>query len=921
MTRRSFLFVLILVLALFAVPARAQAPAGKFEFMPGAQYDPAIPTLKQVTGHDWGEKITAHHEIERYIEALAKASPRVRVVKYAETYEGRALYYLIIASEANMARLGEIQSGMQRLADPRGLAEADAEKLIASLAPVTWIAAGVHGNEISSCDAVLLFAYHLLAAQNDAVVKSIFERSVVIIDPTENPDGRDRFITYFRQSTGPWPDTDPQSAEHNENWPGGRSNHYLFDMNRDWFAQTQPETRGRTKAYLEWFPVVFVDEHEMGSNSSYYFAPPAQPYNPIMPKEQIQWLFAFGKNNSEWFDKFRFDYFTRDVFDSFYPGYGEGWPMFQGSIGMTFEQASARGLAVKRSDDTVMLYRDSVHHHFISALSTAQNTAKNDKALLRYFYNYRKSAVQEGQQETVKEYILPPGRDPNRTTKLAALLMDNGIEVKRAEKPFSNARARDYYEGKPQTKEFPAGTFVVSLAQPNKRLAKTLLDKNTPLPEDFVQEQLRRRKKRIFEQFYDVTGWSMPLLYGVEAYMAEQASAGSFTTLKEQPRPQGRIVGGTAHLAYLIPWGANSAAQAAAALLRDGVRLYRAEKSFTLGEVKFPAGTLVVKTKDNPADLHARMEQVAAAYGVEIHATDRAWIEEGINLGSGYVGYVEPPKIALAWNEPVSSTSAGWTRYLLEQQYGMKVTLLRGASLRGADLDKYNVLILPNGFGYPDRLGDAGAQNIKGWVQRGGTLITFGEASRWLTDEKVGLLATSREFRSGKPEVEKKEEKPAPPAGASGAAAAPAGAAATAAVPSASGPKSEFDLEKAIQPEKELPDSTPGAIFRVRVDGEHWLGLGYDGSANVMVDSPNIFTPLKLDRGTNVATYYPENEALLSGFTWEATRKQTGNKAYLMHQSSGRGNVIAFAEEPNYRAFMDGLNILFLNGVLFGPSH
>ncbi|MCL5289008.1 MAG: M14 family metallopeptidase, partial [Acidobacteria bacterium] len=844
-----------------------------------------------------------------------------------ETHEGRALYYLILASEANMARLGEIKSGMQRLADPRGMSDADAEKLIATQVPVTWIAAGVHGNEISSCDAVLLFAYHLLAAQNDEIVKMIFERTVVIIDPTENPDGRDRFITYFRQNTGPWPDADPQSAEHNENWPGGRSNHYLFDMNRDWFAQTQPETRGRTKAYLEWFPVVFVDEHEMGSNSSYYFAPPAPPLNPVMPKEQIQWLYSYGKNNSEWFDKFRFDYFTRDVYDSFYPGYGEGWPMFQGSIGMTFEQASVRGLAVKRSDDTVMLYRDSVHHHFISAFSTAQNTAKNDKALLRYFYNYRKSGVTEGQQETVKEYILPPGRDPNRTTKLAALLMREGIEVKRAEKPFTNARARDYYEGKVQSKEFPAGTFVISLAQPNKRLVKTLLDKNTPLPSDFVQEQIRRRKKRIFDQFYDVTGWSLPLLYGVEAYMAEQASAGSLTTLKEEPRAMGRIVGGAAHLAYLIPWSSNSAAQAAAALLLEGVRLHRADKGFTLGEVKFPAGTLIVKTKDNPADLHARMEKMASTYGIEIHATDRGWIEEGINLGSSYVGYVEPPKIAMAWNEPVSSTSAGWTRYVLEQQYGLRVTLIRGASLRGADLNKYNVLILPNGFGYADRVGDGGAQNIKGWVQRGGTLITFGEASRWLTDEKVGLLATSREFRSGKPE---REEKPAAAAGAPapGGAPAPAAQAPTAQAGAAekkpeapAAPKGEFDLDKAIQPEKELPDSTPGAIFRVRVDGEHWLGLGYDGSANVMVDSNNIFTPLKLDRGTNVATYYPENEALLSGFTYEATRKQTGNKAYLMHQPTGRGNVIAFAEEPNYRAFMDGLNILFLNGVLFGPSH
>jgi len=917
MTRRSVRCVAILVVLLGAQAAFAQAPE-KFEFYPGAQYDPAIPTLKQVVGHDWAEKVTTHHEMEHYLDALVKASPRLRRVKHGETWEGRALYHLIIANDANLARLDEIKAGLQRIADPRGLSDAEAEKLLGSLPPVTWIAGGVHGNEISSCDAALLLAYHLLAARNDEVAKMILERTIVIIDPMENPDGRERFIQYFRSTTGPWPDADPQSAEHNENWPGGRSNHYHFDMNRDWFAMTQAETRGRVKAYLEWFPVVFVDLHEMGSNSTYYFAPPAQPYNPGLPKEQIEWLRKYGQNNSEWFDKFRFDYFTREVYDSFYPGYGEGWPMFHGSVGMTYEQASVRGLSVKRSDDTVMLYRDSVQHHFIASLSTAQTTAKNHQAMLRYLYNYRRSAVQEGQQETVKEYILPPGRDPNRATKLAALLVRQGIEVKRADKAFSNARVRDYFGGTAQAKDFPAGTYIVSLAQPAKRLAKTLLDKNTPLPEAFVKEQIERRKKRLPEQFYDVTGWSLPLIYGVEAYIAEQASAASFATLKEEPKAQGRIVGGQAHLAYLIPWGTNSAAQAATSLLRAGVRMFRADKGFTLDETKFPAGTLVVKVKDNPADLHERMEKIAANTGALIQATDRAWIEEGINLGSSYVVYVEPPKIALAWNEPTSSTSAGWTRYVLERMYGVAVTLVRAASLRGANLDQYNVLILPNGFGYADRVGEAGAQNIRNWVQRGGTLVTFGEATRWLTEERVGLLATSREFRSGKPERE--EHPAAPPAGAPAAAPPPAAPPAAAAQAPAA-PKGEFDLEKAIQPDREPPEPTPGAIFRVRVDGEHWLGLGYEGTANVMVDSANIFTPLKLDRGRNVATYYPENEALLSGFTWEGSRKQLGNKAYLIHQPTGRGHVVAFAEEPNYRAFMDGLNILFLNGVLFGPSH
>ncbi|MCG8606734.1 M14 family metallopeptidase, partial [bacterium] len=397
-----------------------------FDFYPKAQYNPQIPTLEQIVGHAWGEKITSHGEMEKYIQALAAASPNIILQEHGKTWEGRTLYHMIVASEPNLARLDEIKSGLQKLADPRTIRDSEAEELIESLPSVAWLAYGVHGNEISSTDAGLLTAYHLAASQTDTLAKLVLANSIVILDPLENPDGRDRFVNYYRQTRGAQPDPDQQAAEHNEAWPGGRTNHYLFDMNRDWFALTQPETQGRVKAYLEWFPHVFVDLHEMGSNSTYYFAPPADPMNPEIPKAQNDWLRRFGQNNARWFDRMQFDYFTREVFDSFYPGYGEGWPMFHGSIGMTYEQASARGLVVKREDETTMHYRDAVQHHFISSLSTAETAARNHEDLLRYFYEYRKSAIAEGAAGAVKEYILPPGNDPNRTVKLIAKLVSQG---------------------------------------------------------------------------------------------------------------------------------------------------------------------------------------------------------------------------------------------------------------------------------------------------------------------------------------------------------------------------------------------------------------------------------------------------------------------------------------------------------------
>jgi hypothetical protein len=877
--------------------------AQSFEFYPGAKYDPVIPTLKQVTGHEWGEKITSHHETEKYIFALQQAAgSRMKIVKYGETWEGRALYVLIIGSPSNIARVDEIKAGMQRLADSRKTSPAEADALIKSLPAVVWLMHSVHGNEISSTDAALLTAYHLLAVRNDDLIENAMKNIVVLIDPLQNPDGRDRFINYFRQNMGRFPDGDLQSAEHNEVWPGGRTNHYLFDMNRDWFAQTQPETRGRAKLYLEWFPQVVADLHEMGTNSSYYFAPPALPWNPNLTKTQLDWLARFGRNNAAWFDRFKFDYFTREGYDSFYPGYGEGWPLFHGSIGMTYEQASVRGLVANRDDETTMVYRDSVHHHFIASISTIENASKNREGVLRFFYDHRRIAVEEGKTEAVKEFIITPGNDPNRAARLAATLMMSGIEVKRAEAAFSNPKTRDYGDGGLQARAFPAGSFIVSLAQPAKRLARTLMDRQTDQDKEFLDEQVVRHRLRLSEQFYDVTGWSLPLLFDVPCFAAEQVSNVQATLLKEVPKPAGQLHGGQPKLAYLIAWGTQSAAEALADLFRQDVRVHSSDKAFRLGTASFPAGSLIIKVKDNPANLHERMTKLAAERGVDVYATDSSWMEEGPNFGSNSVNYLPRPRVALAYNAPVSSNSVGWLRYLIEQRYGYPVTTIRTEQLRFVDLSRYNVLILPDG-NYGQMLGDGAF--LREWVQRGGTLVGIGNATAWLADEKVNLLATKREKRDRPVShaTGKDRENDAAKEQKDGAKPAP------------------DPVERATQPTDESPSPTPGAILRVRVDRSHWLGFGYGETTTVMMDSNRIFSLLKLDRGSNVAVYLPEDNFYASGFLFDDARKQIPNKAYLMHARLGRGNVVGFAEDPNYRAFMDGLNVMFLNAVFFGPGH
>ncbi|MBO0719681.1 MAG: peptidase M14 [Blastocatellia bacterium] len=906
---RSSVIIPALILAFLL---SASSTAQNFEFFPGANYDPSIPTLKQVVGHGWGEKITTYREAITYISALQQAAgTRVSVIKYAETWEGKALNVLAIGSPANMARAEEIKAGMQKLADPRRISEAEADSLIKSLPAVVWLICGVHGNEISSTDAGLLTAYHLLAARNDELIEGAMKNAIVLIDPMQNPDGRDRFIDYFTQNLGRFPDADLQAAEHNEVWPSGRVNHYLFDMNRDWFAQTQPETRGRAKFYLEWFPQVVVDLHEMGSNSSYYFAPPALPWNPNLTKAQLAWLGKFGRNNAAWFDRFHFDYFTRENYDSFYPGYGEDWPLFQGSIGMTYEQASVRGLLVRRNDDSTMYYRDSVHHHFIASLSTIENTARNREALLRYFYDYRRSAVDEGRNEKVKEYIITPGSDPSRAARLAAMLMNSGIEVKRAEAPFSNSKTHDYFEGIEQERLFPAGSYIVSLAQPAKRLARVLMDKQTDQDKEFLEEQRRLNKMRKPQEFYDVTAWSLPLLFDHPCYTAEQNSNVQATVLKELPRTVGQIYGGQAKLAYLIPWGTQSAAAALADLFNQNVRVHSSDKAFKLNGWTFPAGTLIIKLKENPTDLPERITKLVAEHGLDVYATDSSWVDDGPNFGSANVRFLPKPRIALAYNTPTSANSAGWARYLIEQRYGYPLTIIRTEQLRTADLSRYNVIILPDTFsGYNNQLSDGAA--LREWVQRGGVLIGLAGAVNWLCDEKVNLLPTKRERREREDDGTKKGERVARRDGRESA--------------NDNEKEQERDqgkdpIEKAIEPVEEYPSTTPGAIVRVLIDRAHWLGFGYGETTTVLLESNRIYSLLKLDRGTNVAIYMQQDKLLASGFMWDDAKKQLPNKAFLMHATIGRGHVIGFAEDPNYRGFMEGLNVMMLNAVFLGPGH
>jgi hypothetical protein len=894
--------IALVILTAILVTPRIYAEDG-FVFWPNADYDPAIPQFSDVLGYNPGERITWHADVVRYFRALADAAPEhISINQYAKSWQGRELIYVVVSSRENMARIDEIKHNMQRLADPRKTKPPEAQTIISNQPAVTWLSYAIHGNEISSTDAAMLTAYHLLASRGDPRVADILRETVVVIDPLQNPDGRDRFIHHFEMAEGLVPDSDRISAEHDEPWPGGRTNHYFFDLNRDWFMMTQPETQGRVKILQEWYPVAFVDAHEMGSDSTYYFAPEAIPFNPHLASDQRASLTLFGKNNARWFDSFGLDYYTREVFDAFYPGYGASWPSYFGSIAMTYEQASARGLVVRQYDGNDLTFSYTVRNHFVTSLSTAETTARNRQKFLAEFYDYRVSAIEEGKSESIRAYIIPAQADQAAADKLAGLLVRQGVEIGMADSSFDACG-----------KSYRTGSYVINMAQPAKRLIRTLMDPNVPMEEGFIAEQERRRAKNLRDEIYDVTGWSLPLMMNVRADACNRSVNKNLAPADPVMVQAGAVTGKDGSVAYLVPWGSAPAVRLLANALRQGLEVKSTDKAFTHSGRRYPAGTLIFDVVDNPGTIFESLSQLAGTTGADVITVDDSWVTDGPNFGSENVVRISAPKVAIAWDRPASSYSAGNTRFVVERQFDYPVTAIRSSQLRSADLSRYQVLILPQsgwGPGYGDILGKKGTDNLKDWVSKGGVLIGLGNANRYLADPETDLLSIRRENA-----VNELDQEKAAGGKTNG------GEKAKEATVDGKYLTSETDYKAMITPEKDRPDSVAGELVRSNVDPDHLLGAGVAPSFFNDTATTEIYTPVTTDKGVNVAVFSKAEELLASGYIWEENRKQLAYKPFVVVQPKGKGYVIGFTQDPNVRAYLDGLNLIFMNAILRGSAH
>jgi len=853
-----------------ALPASAQS------FAEG-RFDPAIPTLTATVGHAPGTRITTPDQTYAYLRALVAAAPeRTRLVQYATSWEGRPLYYLVLSAPANMARLDAIRDDMATIAAGR---PGNGTAL-----PVTWLAYSVHGNEISSTDAALMTAYHLLAAQDDARAAKIMANTIVVIDPLQNPDGRARFLNNFLASTGIVPDADRQAAEHDEPWPSGRVNHYMFDLNRDWFTLSQPETRGKVAAIRQWNPVVVIDLHEMGGDETYFFSPAAQPFSPNLTPAQIRAYELIGRYNAAAFDARGEPYFTREVYDLFYPGYGDTWNAHQGAVGSTYEQGSARGLVFARRDGTELTYADGVANHFTASLATASAVADNPQRFLADFAAYRAGNANGAAGRGT--YVIDLAKRRWNAERLGRRLAAQGITVLRREGSASVCG-----------KSYPAGYLAVPQAQPAARLIRSLLDRDTPLPPDFLAEQERRRSVDLPHELYDVTAWAVGPMAGVDVALCNAAVSGDAMA---SDAPIAAKAEGSGAFAVAVPWTDSGQARLAALAVREGIEGRVTDRAFTAGGREFPRGTVVFPSGSNSPEKMARLAALAREVGAHTVALDSGWVDSGPNLGSEHFVRLTLPRVAVAWDDGIDQLSAGALRYVLEQRIGLPVTPIRTARLARADLSKYDVVLVPEGTPKA-ALGEGGLRNIRDFVRRGGVLVAVGDSLETFSGGDNPLLAVKREAALGRdPAAAESKDK--------------------AELAEAVEIASEAAYRDAIKDQAALPDTLPGALLNVVGEPDHFLSAGYDAGGVVLATGTQIFTPLDRATGINVLRFAGPGNLVASGYVWDENRRQMAYKPYLMAQPNGRGLVIGFAHDPSTRGFLEGLDLMLANAVLVAPS-
>ncbi len=822
-------------------------------YLPDIPYDKNLPTPESYFSFQIGEWHITHDQLVGYMRALAAASPKAKLVEHGRTYENRPLIHLIITSEKNHKALDDLKTQHANLCNPAKSAGVDVNKVPA----VLYQGYSIHGNEASGGNAAPLVAYYLLAGKSKDIDR-LLDETIILFDPCYNPDGFNRFASWVNTHRNKNLTADPADREFNEPWPRGRSNHYWFDLNRDWLPAQLPESQSRVRIFQEWKPNVLTDHHEMGTNATFFFMPGVPTrVHPLTPKLNQELTERIGNYHAEALDAIGSLYYSKEGYDDYYYGKGSTYPDANGCIGILFEQGSSRG-HVQESENGELTFAFTIRNQVATSLSTHKAVREMKKDLLNYQRDFYTSAMEEARNDNRKAYIFGEPADRARTAAFIEILRRHQIEVHELAKPVS-AGGYNFNQGE---------AFVVPLDQPQYRLIHGIFETRTTF-EDSI--------------FYDISGWTYPLAFNIPyATLEKRAFDNDLLGAKitgpgivvETPTPE------FSEYAYLMEWNEYYAPKALNFLLKQGLLLKVASAPFALDKRNYAPGAIMLPVAGQgktPEQIHGLVTLASQMAGVRFYDMDTGLTPTGIDLGSGDFRPLKLPEVMLIVGDGIQNTDAGEIWHLLDQRYDMKVTKVETGALGRIDINRYNVIIMPGG-NYGNL---SGGDKLKDWVSRGGVLIAYQDAVQWARNNGLSFAEIRRD---------KSEDANAP---------------------QARRPYGKLDDDRgALQ--------TPGTIFENLLDISHPIGYGYTRERlPVFRDNNQYLEPARNPYATPLI--YSSNP-LMSGYLNARYIERVRNSAGIVVSALGRGRVISFADNTNFRGFWYGTNKLLANAIFFGHT-
>lgn len=818
-----------------------------------------VPTPDQFLGYPLGTQFTPHYKVVDYFKQVAATAKNVKLEQYGTTYEGRPLVLAIVASPENAGRLEEIRQHSLDMSNAKGNSAGNQPVIV-------WLSYNVHGNEAVSTEASMKALYELVNNGN-AQTQQWLKNTVVVIDPCLNPDGRERYVNFYNNTRGATPNVNRWSREHNEPWPGGRANHYYFDLNRDWAWQTQKESQQRVAKYNQWMPQLHVDFHEQEIEAPYYFAPAAEPFHDAITPWQRQLQVLIGKNNAKYFDQQGWLYFTKERFDLFYPSYGDTYPMYNGAIGMTYEQGGSgrAGVAVLKKDGDTLTLTDRIAHHFTTSMSTIEVASQQADKIIQEYTQYFEAA-QKAPQGGYKSYVVKAGGNTEKLNTLAELLRKNNIAFGFGANTGS-ASGFNYFTGKTETFTIDKEDLVINAYQPHSNMLRVLFEPVSHLTDSIT---------------YDITAWALPYAYGLTSYAvklpltpaADAPAARNNTPLSiQQP------------YAYLAKWNSVRDVKFLSALLQNDIKVRFTETPFTAGGKDFPAGTLIITRSGNTAkgDQFDRFITMQANhFKISLEAVATGFVDKGMDFGSDKIRFIRKPEVTLLAGRGISSLGMGEIWHFFEQQLDFPVTVVDERNVDDINWDRTDVLILADGD-YKMFEDKAATDKLKEWVNNGGKLIALESAAVQVAGADWGIKL-------------KKEEEKDKDAKEKAAAAHP------------------YDAVKpyANRERESIKQFIPGAIYKVQLDTTHPLAFGYPALYYTLKQDAHLYEFIE-SSGWNVGVL--KKDSYLTGFVGASTRQQLKDGLLFGVKEIGNGSVIILADNPLFRSFWENGKLLFSNAV------